>query len=99
VRIKCAQCAVICSSGEESKGGKELTAFFWKGIKSNFKDVVVLLNEIEIGKIELTPTSWIGLPGIEISSVRKVIVDKASKDTSYKWMAVAMPLQIILNCL
>jgi len=59
--------------------------------------MVALLNEIEVSKVELTATRRIGRPGIEISFVRQIVVDKTGKNAGDEGVAVAVTLKVVLN--
>ena len=56
VGIEGAERRVVHSFGQEREGGKELAALLRKGVQGGFEDVVALLDEVEVGEIELAPT-------------------------------------------
>ena len=74
-----------------------MAAFLRKGVKSGFEDVVALLDEVEVGEIELAAAGWIGSPGVEIPFVGEVVVDEAGEDTGDERVAIAMALEVILD--
>jgi hypothetical protein len=48
------------------------------------EDVVALLDEVEVGEIELPPAGWIVRPCVEIPLVGKVVVDESGEDSRDK---------------
>jgi len=97
VRIEGAERGVIHGFGQERQCREELTACFRQRVEAGFEDVVALLDEVEVGEVELAATGGVGSPGIEIPLVRKVIVDETGQDAGDEGMTVAMALEEVLN--
>ena len=71
VGIERAQRGVIHGFGQEREDREDLSALLRNSVKGGFEDVVALLDEVEVGEIELAAAGWVGRPGVEITPGRE----------------------------
>jgi hypothetical protein len=74
-----------------------LSALAWKSSDCSVKNVISLLNEVELREIESSPASVVRGPRIEVALVREIVIDQAREHPDHKRVAVAVGLEIVLH--
>ena len=69
----------------------------WQGGQGGLEDVVALLDQVELGEVEPAAVARVGRPGVEVAAVRQVVEDQAGQDAGHQRVAVAVPLQVVLD--